>query len=63
MKKRIAKVKVCKKENKKNNKIIPAFETSSVVQQDILINKKSNLAVPNMSNVIEAKKFSEEHQE
>ena len=63
MKKRIAKVKISKKENKKNNKIISAFETSSVVQQDILVNKKSNLAVPNMSNVIEAKKFSEEHQE
>ncbi len=63
MSKKTYKVKISKKNISGKNKIIPAFETSSIVQQDILINKKSNLAVPNMTNVIDAKKFSEEHQQ
>ena len=63
MSKKKFKVKISEKKFDKNKKIISEFETSSLVQQDILINKKSNLAVPNLSNVMDTKKFSEEHQQ
>ena len=52
-----------KKLKKENEKISPVFETFSLTQRDILIDKKSNLAVPNLSNVMESKKFSEEHEQ
>ena len=52
-----------KKLKKENEKISHVFETFSLTQRDILIDKKSNLAVPNLSNVMESKKFSEEHEQ
>ena len=61
MSKKKLEVKVSKKNFFKKEKNFSAFETSSLLQQDILIDKKSNLAVPNLSNVIDSKKFSEEN--